>query len=175
MARPSDVLIVASHLPGEGHLRSERFWVAPVECRGDFDYWGALWRLWPQPHTIINVEHDMEVTDDHLQALLDCPHPLCSFAYTVHWITSGLQFDLIAAGSARTGLRSSLHGGEEWAEWAAIGLVKITAEARIGPLRREPWWRVELAVEDAVQGPWHLHGNGSFPGDDSGHIIHHHW
>lgn len=157
-------LVIASHLPGEGHFRSERFEVAPVPCADGFDYWRGLADHWSSDRTLINVEHDMEAGDEHVHALVDCPRPLCSWAYRCNWISTGLKGGVIAAGN---GARIADHrhppeayylqGGEEWAKWSAIGLVKITPEARVGPLRREPWQRLELAVHDAVKRPWCMH------------------
>jgi hypothetical protein len=177
-------IVVCSHLPDEGHFRSERFPVAPVVCREHepLDYWAGLNRFWRSDVTIVNVEHDVEATDEHVQALLDCPEPLCSHAYRCHWISTGLPGGVIAAGmGARVADTTMppeayyLQGGEEWANWSAIGLVKVTAAARVGPLRPEPWQRLELALHDAVTPPFHMHGNGTAPGDFSGHIPHHHW
>jgi hypothetical protein len=164
-------VILCSHLPGEGHFTSERFDVRGIVCRDDFDYWAGLAAVWESAETIVNVEHDMEVTDEHVAELIDCPAAACSFAYHVHWASTSLRDDVIAAGNgARDADRHPdpgfLQGGEEWAEWSAIGLVKITPEARIGPLRREPWQRLELAVHDAVKRPWCLH----WPP-----VNHHHW
>lgn len=156
-------LVIASHLPGEGHFHSERFEVIGWECVGDFGYWEGLAAVWESDRPLVLVEHDIDVSDEHIAALLECPHPLCSWAYRCHWISGGLMFDLFAVGSRRG---SHFHGGEEWADWSAIGLVKLTAEARTGPLRREPWGRVELAVEAAVMRPWHVH----WP-----EVQHHHW
>ena len=170
-------LVLCSHLPGEGHFESDRFEVIPALCEDEFDYWSALDVVWPSDATIVNVEHDMDVRDEHIAALLDCPHPLCSWAYCCHWASTGLSHDVIAAGS---GARDSdtnpdpdyLQGGEEWAAWSAIGLVKIAAEARIGQLRRERWNKLELSVHDAVKRPWHMHGNAV---GGAQLVLHHHW
>lgn len=167
---PGTVLI-ASHLPGEGHFHSSRFSIEPVRCEGPFDYWEGLAKYWDSDLTIVNLEHDLEVSDEHAQALIDCPHPACSWAYLVHWASTGLRSDVIAAGHGRRDPHSNpdpefIREGEEWAAWSAIGLVKLTAEARIGSLRREPWQRLELSVHDAVKRPWHMH----WPA-----VPHHHW
>lgn len=171
------MLVVASHLPGEGHFRSEHFRVVPVCCVGEFDYHAALAAVWESDETIVNVEHDIEVSDEHVEALIDCPEPLCSWAYHCHWASTGLPHDVIAAGTGRRDPHTNpdpdcLTGGEEWANWSAIGLVKIAPEARIGPLRREPWQRLELSIHDAVKRPWHMHGN-AVGGADL--VPHHHW
>jgi len=174
-----NAVVVCSHLLDEGHFRSDRWPTAPVLCREHepLDYWAGLNRLWRSDVTIINVEHDIEASDEHIQALLDCPHPLCSHAYRCNWISSGIPGGVIAAG---LGERDSeynpnpgyLQGGEEWAAWSAIGLVKVTAVARVGPLRPEPWQRLELAVYDAVTTPWHMHGNEV---GGASLVPHHHW
>jgi hypothetical protein len=165
------VIVLASHLPGEGHFRSERFEVVGVECRDDLDYWRGMAACWDHDETIVNLEHDLEITDGHVQALLDCPHPLCSWAYACHWATTHLSHDVYAAGTgARDAARQPepdyVRGGEEWAAWSAIGLIKLTPRARTAPLRQEPWSALELAVHDAVSRPWHMH----WPP-----ITHHHW
>lgn len=164
-------LIIASHLPGEGYLHSKRFEVRPVLCADEWDYWRGLAAEWDSGRTLINVEHDIEWSDEHIAELVACPHGACSFAYVCHWKSSGIAGGVIAAGA---GARDSelqpdahyLQGGEEWANWSGLGLVKITRQARIGRLRREPWNRLELAVADAVRGPWHMH----WPT-----VQHHHW
>ena len=167
-----DVLVVASHLPGEGVFRSERFRVEPVVCRDEYGYWQGLERHWESDLTIVNVEHDMEVDDEHLQALVDCPHPACFWAYRCHWLTTGIPGGEVAGGTGpnwrvRTHQDAGyLRPGDEWATWTAIGLIKVTPAARVAPLRRERWQRVEIAVEDAIQGPVHVH----WP-----EIAHHHW
>lgn len=163
--------MLASHLRGEGHFRSSAFRVVPACCEGPYDYWRALADLWDGLETIVNVEHDVEASDDHVAQLLACGHLLCSWAYQCHWISTGLPRDVIAAGLGARDPQTHpdpvhLTGGEEWANWSAIGLVKIAPEARTGPLRREPWQQLELAVHDAVSGPWHMH----WPP-----VTHHHW
>jgi len=156
-------LVVVSHLPGEGHFESDRFRVRPVECSGPFDYWRGLASAWDHPGALVNLEHDVAVTDEHIAALIDCPHSACSWVYRLHWRSSGVPGGRL---SATVDDRPVLPG-DEWATWSAIGLVKVTPAARIGPLRREPWQRVERAVADAVRGPWHLHTTPT--------LAHHHW
>ena len=168
---PHAGVILASHLPGEGHFHSELLPVVGVECREDFDYWRGLHEQWDRDVTIVNVEHDMEITDRHVQELLDCSHPLCSWAYACHWASTHLPYDVYAAGAGARDIATQptarhLEGGEEWAAWSAIGLVKLAPQARTGSLRREPWSTLELAVHDAVDRPWHMH----WPP-----VTHHHW
>lgn len=168
----SEALILASRLPGEGTLPFE-IEVVPIECVDEFAYWRGVADHWDSDRTLVNLEHDIEADDSHIRELLDCPHPLCSWAYRCHWISTHIEGGVIAAGSGTRTVDVPvspeayyLQGGEEWAQWSAIGLVKITPDARITALRREPWNMLELAVHDAVQGPWHMH----WP-----EVPHHHW
>ena len=55
--------------------------------------------------------------------------------------------------------------GRDIDKFATFALTQMPA-ARVAPLRRERWQRVEIAVEDAIQGPVHVH----WP-----EIAHHHW
>lgn len=160
-------VVIASHLPGEGHFRSDKYTVLPLLCVDDFDYWAGLARQWTIVRTIVNIEHDIEATDDHIAELLDCPHDPCSYVYACHWQTTHTPHDVNAAGNGNSETqRTYCQGGEEWAEWSAIGAVKITPAARIGPLAKAHWSRVELSIENAVSRPWHLHW---------GTLNHHHW
>lgn len=131
-------------------------------CEDEFDYWRGLEYVWDSPRTLINAEHDMALRDAHLQALIDCPHPLCSWCYLGHWASTGLDHDVWAAGTGEPGT-AYLQGSEQWADWSAIGLVKLAPEARVSPLRRERWMRLELAVHDAVKRPWHMHADPPLP------------
>lgn len=172
-----NAVVLCSHLPGEGHFRSTRFKVVPIECVDPYDYWRGVAYWWGSGRTIVGIEHDMEVSDAHVRELIDCPNSLCAWAYHCHFASTGLPRDVIAAGtgSRDSGLTSDpeyLTGGERWAAWSAIGVVKIAAQARLGPLRRESWQLLELSVHDAVHRPWHIHGN-AVGGADL--IHHHHW
>ncbi len=159
-------VVLCSHLPGEGHFRSEHQTVVTIECVGDMDYYLGVERFWNSDRVIVNVEHDIEVTDEHISTLLGCPHPLCSWAYASHWVSTGKPYDVISAGNFGPNGRTFLEGGEEWAEWSAIGLVKITPQARVGALLPRAWSTLELSIEDAVTRPWHMH----WPPAE-----HHHW
>ena len=88
-------LVLASHLPGEGYFRSERYQVRPLLCEGDRDYWRGLVLHWDHPGTLINVEHDVEVTDEHIDALLACDEPLCSWVYPLHWASTHQKADVL--------------------------------------------------------------------------------
>ena len=169
LQRPVDAVVLASHLPGEGHFRSKRHKVIGWPCVDEFDYWAGYASVWESDLTIIGLEHDVEVTDDTIAALLACPRPLCSQMYPCHWISTG-RFDDVWPGRNEQpgsgGLAVFVETDTEFAAQSAIGCVKITPEARIGPLEQAHWSRLEVSVEKAVQGPWHLH----WPG-----VPHHHW
>jgi hypothetical protein len=128
-----------------------------VLCVDDYSYWRSLADVWESDRTILNVEHDIDLRERHLTELLACPRGLCSFAYRCNWASNGIPGGVIAAGTGPELGVDCLQGGEEWAAWSAIGLVKIAPAARIGPLRREPWASLERAVHDAVKRPWHVH------------------
>jgi hypothetical protein len=149
--------------------------VRPVLCVDDFSYWAGLNEAWDSDVTICNVEHDIELADSHLDELLACPYGACTYIYRCHWISTGIPGGVIAAGRGERRLDQSadpkcLRGGEHWASWSAIGLIKVTREARVAPLRREPWQRLELAVHDATERPWHAHW-----GPDGRGVTHHHY
>lgn len=156
------MIVVASHLPGEGHFRSRAYRVVPVLCIDPLDYWRGLAAVWDHAGSLINIEHDMEVTDAHIAELEECPHPLCTFAYASHWVTTHQRTDVY---SHRIGDRY-ITEGVEWCEKSAIGLCKLTLEQRSTPLAPRPWSHVEESIEAVVTPPWHVH----WPP-----VTHHHW
>lgn len=159
---PADLVILASYLPGEGYLTSEKYGVKPILCEDDFDYWQGLAAWWDSDFTIVNVEHDLEWSDSEIAALAACPHSLCSWNYRCHWASSGQVNGVLP----HTLNDKFIEPGDELADWSAIGLIKIAPEARIAPLPKEPWNRVEWAIDEAVMKPWHIHGP---------ELPHHHW
>lgn len=158
------VVVVCSHLPGEGFFTAPDHPTMPVLCESDDDYWRGLASVWDSDTTIVNVEHDIEATGAHVAELVACPHPLCSWTYELHWASTGL--------AAATLAQQDEHGqpagsGARWAARSGLGLVKIAPAARTGVLRREPWHRLDSeSVRAAVRGPWHLHRPL---------VAHHHW
>lgn len=154
---PSLVRVYTARLPGEAYKPS-RYVATGVTCEDPFDYWRGMAVLWDLPVTLVNVEHDMEFSDELVAELLDCPHPRCSHAYQCDmsrtnrvWVHS---YD--GHGMAGTWVRE----GEEWAAYSAIGFCKLTAEARSLPLGRAPWQGLERSVNDAAPGAWHIHWPG---------------
>lgn len=148
------MIVLASHLPGDTPYQSQRFPVTPVECNSELDYWRGLHEHWGSSETIINVEHDIALTDQHLQTLAACPHPACAWAYVCHWVTTHLPPGTIAA---RHHNGRYLTVGEEWADWAPLGLIKLAGTARCAPLAATRWRELEQTVNTATRGPWHMH------------------
>ena len=159
-----DAVVLASHLPGEGHVRSKRYKVQAWACVDPFDYWRGYASVWESNLTILGLEHDVEVTDEHFAALLACSADLCSAMYPMHWCSTGMFEDVWPARNNSLFVK----GGEPTSEQSAIGCVKITPQARIGPLEQAPWNRLEVSIEKAVQGPWCLHWFDP-------PLRHHHW
>lgn len=157
-----DVRIYAARLPGEPPWRHSHYEVRTRICSDLFDYSDGLRWLWDGASTIVNVEHDMEFSDDLVQQLLDCEHPLCAHAYKMY-----LPRVYYAHGwlPRETGPRSRAQSirwidqGEEWVDYSALGFVKITPEARHYPLAENvPWQALEQEVNAAVAGThWHIH------------------
>ena len=152
------VVVVASYLPGEEPFSSERFHVRQVECQGDFDYSHGLAEAWVSDATVVNVEHDLEVSDTLIQNLIDCPEPLCAQTYPLyaasgaHGTTDGPIYPYTA-----TNPGAWVSEGTEWAEWAAPGFIKVTPDARVNPFPEKHWLTVEHATNYLTRGPWHLH------------------
>lgn len=164
-----EVVVVSSRLAGEAATTS-RHSVLDVVCVEDTDYGQAVASVWGGGVTVVNIEHDMQVTDDLIDALLDCPHPLCSWAYRVYPVSTMRPAPMWAHAVAQTqnGRLLSwpnfsvtarwISEGEQWADFSAIGFCKITPAAMADLIETGASWRwVEMAVNAAVTGPWHLH------------------
>lgn len=152
----SEAIVLASFLPGEEHFKSERFDVVPVCCVDPLDYWRGVEAHWGSDDTLCVVEHDMEVNDELISELLDCPHPMCSWAYWLGIPSGGPHW------SHRTGLKPPCGGvwiqeGEEWADFGGIGFCKIAPEVRVRPLPESTWQFVDIAVFSAVDLRCHVH------------------
>jgi hypothetical protein len=126
----------------------------PAPWNDDYDYWRGFERKWTADDVIVNVEHDMECSGRLLADLLACPHSLCTHAYLMH--IPKTHFAHSTRADAMDGFW--IGEGEEWAAYSGIGFCKIAREARTRPLGRMTVWRgVELAVNNATTGPWHVH------------------
>ena len=177
-------VILASHLSGEQHFRSAQHMVVPIPCHGPLDYHKGVAAWWETSRTIINVEHDHEVSDELIQGLLDCPHNFCSWAYWLGIPSGGPHW------AHRTGKQPPCGGvwietGDEWADFGGIGFCKITPEARVRPLRgpwdrkRQVWqdvdWQsVDIAVFAAVDERVHVHWRRDANGNAVGGVEHRH-
>lgn len=148
-------LVVCSLLSGDRAFRSERHRVVTLPCRSDTDYSSGLGLLWRTSGAIINVEHDMECSDELIDRLLACPELLCTHAYRMHHL-GGTYAQAVGRKAAHGGGRP-VHGGETYADFSGIGFCKIAAPARAGCLERTRWDAVEMAVHGAIHGPWHVH------------------
>ena len=152
----SEPIVLVSYLPGEGLcFKSERYEVRPIRCEDEFSYWAGLNEWWDSDCTVINVEHDIELTDEVIDGLLACEHPLCAQQYQCHRASSGLWFDVFPAQNQGWFVTE----GTEWAEQSAIGALKICPEARIAPLEKIRWGFLEVSIENAVKRPVHCHWN----------------
>lgn len=140
-------IILAGYLAGEGHFTSERYRVCAFECDNTFGYWRGLGEHWDDDDTLVNVEHDIAASDELIDDLLACPRDACTFEYVLHWPSCGVAEGVLAQKEL----------GGEWCSFSGLGLIKLTPEARIAPLRKALWPRVEQSVHDSIRRPWHLH------------------
>lgn len=163
-------LIVSSFLPGEQPLVSRGHAVHPVECVTDLSYWDGLNTAWLGNETIVNVEHDMEFSDELVQGLLDCPNPACVYPYKVY-PTALQRYIYCATTDAPGDMSYPDHEGPDklrWVEgpedtmaaWASIGFCKVAPEVRIEPLDRMMWQWLEHCVNRVLDHSgthWCLH------------------
>lgn len=152
----TDPVIMITRLPGDREWLSGKWDTTVVDCGGDDHAYGrALAEAWASDRTVVNVEHDLECSDELIQELLDCPEPLCARTYLVYAV-SGIH-DAPAYPFCVTNPGPWVTGGEEWAAWAAPGFFKATPEARMPNLPVRHWLCVEDVVNDWVTTRWHLH------------------
>lgn len=147
-------LITASRLARDTPLTSA-YPAEDVLCEGLFGYWAGLDRVWDTGRTIVNVEHDMEFSDDLVAELLSCPRELCAYPYEVR--PSGMPERVYSVSYFGWGTDDSI----PFAIFSAIGFCKIAATAQVGTkLTKTTWMRVERVIHDAVitdQRLWHIH------------------
>jgi hypothetical protein len=113
--------------------------------------------LWPSDKAIVNVEHDMEVSDELIQQLLDCPHPLCTFAYKLYWPSTHQAQPHYAQRDGGPNYGEWIKEGVECCGFSGIGLCKIAPEARACPLADSHWSTVDCAISRSTEGDWHVH------------------
>lgn len=164
--------MLAARLATDEPFRSERFDVRAPVLDGPNDYWHEMNPLWDSDVTLVNVEHDMQFSDELIAELLDCPHPVCTHTYRVGPAAYGLQYahDISLVGwhppiepLSQYSARGSrwVEPGDEFADFSGIGFVKIDRAARCAPLREDSWRGVEISVNRAINARWHLHwGSG---------------
>ncbi len=102
----------------------------------------------------------MECSDELIQALLGCPHPLCTHAYKLYWPSTHAMrphYGHSVGRKAHIGGGKWVEPNAEWAHYSGIGFCKITPEARVRPLRREHWSLLDIQVTAATEGRWHIH------------------
>ena len=169
------VVVYAARLPGEQPFRSERFDVHAPVLKDHLAYCRGLADLWHEPVTIINVEHDMEVSDKLIADLIDCPEPLCTRPYKCYFeVGRKRQVPLFAQhvfapkyGHARRdgehmlnlwakGVRP-IREDDRYADFAAAGFLKLAPEARVRPLEIDGWQGVEACIFQGCSGRYHLH------------------
>lgn len=160
-------LVVSSFLPGDVPLHSDLFPVMGVECVAEFSYWAGLASQWDPDNgrTLINVEQDMEFSDELVAELVDCEHPLCAYPYQVYPRSLGRY--IYCATTTQPDLDGHprdprwVEPGDEWAVWSSIGFAKIAPAARIRPLDKLFWQWLEHGVNRVVNKHaglrWHLH------------------
>src|ERR1017187_8093019 len=174
-----DVVVTSSYLTGEEPVRSERYNVQGIECKtehGEFDYCRGLEEAWLTNKTIVNIERDMEHSDELVDGLVKCPWPLCAYAYKVFptqldryiYCATANQLDTNNVRNPTARIVTWLNEGEEWAVWSSIGFCKIAPIARPKPLDLLFWQWVEHSVNRVVGEyknaggagyAWHIHWN----------------
>lgn len=156
-------MVLAGRLAGGHQLTSEQYKIHTPVLSGDFAYWRELDDLWAKPGTLVNVEHDMEFSDDLVRGLVECPHPLCTYPYRCYLRDLGHYVWTPTVDGAWC------EEGTEWADTSTLGFVKIAESARSERLRRIIWKYLEHSVCTAVTGlsqpapdqgrqrAWHVH------------------
>lgn len=161
-----NTIVVSSYITGNQPKHSDTFNVSEVECRGEFSYWLGLHQQWDTDKTIINVEQDMEFSDDLVAELLDCEHPLCAFPYQVYPTQLGRYIYCATTTPPTTDGSVAdprwIEGpDDEWAIWSSVGFAKIAPAARVKPLDKLFWQWLEHSINRVVTSyaglQWHIH------------------
>lgn len=158
-----DLVVLTGHLPDEGWQTLERYAVTTfLYDDGDPPAKGLeLGRWWPTSKTIVYFDNDAQISDAHVDALLACPHELCSWQFPLHW----------ASGAPWNGKLIPEDDGDGFAGYSPMGLVKLAPSARICWQMPHHWRDCEMAMCACVRGRWHVHGEPT--GDEP--LKHHHW
>lgn len=163
-------VVVSTYLEDEKPFSSDKYDILPVQCVGEFDYWRGVSSVWQRDLTVVNVERDMEFSDELVAGLLSCPHPLCAYPYQVFPTTLG-RFIYCATTDGPGCNRPPrwVEGpADEWAAWSSIGFCKMTPEVQTKPLDKQFWQYFEHCINRvttattqvghrAIRTLWHLH------------------
>jgi len=129
-----------------------------LPCVNKYDYSRGWQTLWPTDLTLIGVEHDMEVDDGLIDELLACPEPFCTWAYLLHQpSTGGVSHYAQRLGAKPPAGGDWIREGVEWCSFTGIGFCKITAVARVRPLKEGTWQFVDCQVSKATDVRVHVH------------------
>jgi len=137
-----------------------RYTIYHYLCRDTYDYADAVRAHWDGPHTLVNLEHDMEPDDGMLESLLECDSDLCGQAYWLSCLSTGRYEPLYCAFLGGNFL--PLQYGDTQADAMGLGLVKLTAQARqaLGTPDRVPWNQLDYEILKHVRASgllWHVH------------------
>lgn len=185
---PDDVVVVSTFLPDEAPKESDRYGVLGVECVGEFCYWKGLSSVWEKGLTVVNVERDMEFSDELVAGLVDCPHPLCAYPYKV-FPTQLKRFIYCATtdGPHCNNPPRWLTGpSDEWACWSSIGFAKFSPQVQTKPLDKMFWKWFEHSINRVVSATtqvgalatstrWHIHWPEVKHFHDYGQVPDHLW
>lgn len=103
-----------------------------------FKYSRELMKVWNKGNDIIVLEHDIVITPEQLNELINCPHPNCAFAYELYSVTNdNVTWQISIPGRGSIPLR-------EQPEFAiGTGCNKISKETQaIYPIRQSDFERV---------------------------------
>lgn len=137
------------------------------KCGADNRYESGLRKIWNCGADIIIVEHDMNVTDSHIEELADCPSILCAFAYKVYPVTTGEHEPRLAQANRipytpAEGFYRYIKEGDTWADHAGFGFIKLGALARATVTHWEEgeWNNLDTRVSQALNDEglkFHIH------------------
>jgi hypothetical protein len=148
-------LVLSSYTEDSAPLACEHFRIIPWLCTDDYDYDKLFRVFWNANATLVNVEHDVRVSSDVLNELIDCGHDFCTIPYVLYPVTTGLKEPTSSVSS--NGVFSSL------------GCVKLSmARTKARVLWDSVCWNlVDFAVNNTLKQEiagfrWHVHTGSVF-------------
>lgn len=172
--RRSDAVrkVYAAYKPPLMPFYSDEFDVYSLQIRSDADYAIGMATMYENGEQFVNIEHDMQVSDDRIYELFECPLPFCTWAYRIHrsWIVDLSQGKLdeetlsypnsfYAQHNVLDGRVIPIQNQEVTsALCSGIGFCKITPDGREFPIVH--WTAVEQPVQELCQNvakAWHIH------------------